>query len=176
MTEGLPLAHAYNLARLGNAGDTVTFAAEENERAAVARWAGILSLEGLETKVEIRKLGPVRFRLDFTLSAELTQACVVTLDPVPARIEHRFHRELVFTGPARHKPAAESVGDVVLDSLEDEGPEEVSSLHYDLAVPVLEELVLSLDPYPRCPGVAFSPPSDGLDAPESPFAVLKSLK
>jgi uncharacterized metal-binding protein YceD (DUF177 family) len=176
MTDGLPLAHAYNLARLGNAGDVVTFAADETQRAAIARWAGILSLERLDTGIEIKKLGPVRFGLDFTLSAELTQACVVTLDPVPARIEHRFHRELLFTGPARHKPDPESVGDVVLDSLEDEGPEEISSLHYDLATPVLEELVLSLEPYPRRPGVAFAPPSDGLEAPESPFAVLKSLK
>src|ERR1700712_153979 len=122
MTEGLPLAHAYNLARLGNAGDVVSFAADEDARAAIARWAGILSLERLDTKVAIKNLGPVRFGLDFTLSAELTQACVVTLDPVPARIEHRFQRELLFTGPARHKPAIESAGDVVLDSLEDEGP------------------------------------------------------
>jgi uncharacterized metal-binding protein YceD (DUF177 family) len=176
MTQGLPLAHVYNLARLGNSGDMVTFAADEGERAAIARWAGILSLGRMDTKVEIKKLGPVRFGLDFTLSAEVTQACVVTLEPVAARLEHRFHRELLFAGPSRHKPVPESAPDVVLDSLEEEGPEEISSLHYDLAAPVLEEFALALDPYPRCPGVAFEPPPEAVVAPESPFAVLKSLK
>jgi hypothetical protein len=177
MTEGLPLAHSYNLARLGNAGDVVTFAADDAERAAIARWAGILSLERLDIKVQIKKLGPVRFGLEFMLDADVTQACVVTLEPVPAHLGHGFQRELQFSGPIRHKPAeAESVADVVLDSLENEGPEEISSLHYDLAAPVLEELILSLEPYPRRPGVEFTPQSDGLEPPPSPFAVLKSLK
>jgi uncharacterized metal-binding protein YceD (DUF177 family) len=175
MTDGLPLSHSYNLARLGNAGDVVTFAADEAQRAAIARWSGILSLQRLEAKVTIKKLGPVRFGLDFALSADVTQACVVTLEPVPARLDHSFQRELHFAGTTRHKPA-ESAADVVLDCLEEEGPEEISSLHYDLAVPVLEEFVLSLEPYPRCPGVEFAPPAEASDAPQSPFAVLKSLK
>ena len=176
MSEGLPLSQSYNLARLGNAGDVVTFAADDAARAAIARWAGILSLERLEAKVEIRKLGPVRFGLDFSFTADVTQACVVTLDPVPAHLEHSFHRELHFAAPVRGKPGVESHPDLVLDSDEEEGPEEISSLHYDLAVPVLEEFALALEPYPRRPGVEFAPPSDGLEAPESPFAVLKGLK
>ena len=176
MTDSLPLTHPYNLARLGNAGDVVTFAADEAQREAIARWAGLLSLQRLDVTATIKKLGPVRFGLDFKLGADVTQACVVTLEPVPVKLDHSFHRELHFAGTARHKPADESVPEVVLDSLEDEGPEEISSLHYDLAAPVLEEFVLSLEPYPRRPGVEFAPPSDGFQPPESPFAVLKSLK
>ena len=34
-----PLAHSYNLARLGNAGDKVRFAAEAEALAQIARWA-----------------------------------------------------------------------------------------------------------------------------------------
>ncbi len=176
MTDVLPLSHPYNLARLGNAGDVVTFAADDAQRDAIARWADLLSLQQLDVQVTIKKLGPVRFGLDFQLGADVTQACVVTLEPVPARLDHHFRRELHFAGTTRHKPADELVPEVVLDSLEDEGPEEISSLHYDLAAPVLEEFVLSLEPYPRRPGVEFAPPSDGFQAPQSPFAVLKSLK
>ena len=176
MTDGLPLSNPYNLARLGNAGDVVTFAADDAQRDAIARWAGVLSLQRLDVQVTIKKLGPVRFGLDFKLGADVTQACVVTLDPVPARLDNSFHRELHFSGPTRHKAADESVPEVVLDSLEDDGPEEISSLHYDLAAPVMEEFVLSLEPYPRRPGVAFSSPSDGFQPPESPFSVLKILK
>jgi len=178
MNDTLPLSQIYNFARLGNAGDSVVVAADADQRDAIARWAGVLSLEDFSAKADIRKLAPNRFGLSFSLKADVTQACVVTLDPVPAHLEHNFTRELLFTGQtARRRPAEpESASEVVVDSLEDEGPEEIESLHYDLAAPVLEEFVLALEPYPRRPGVAFEPPSDGLEPPESPFAVLKGLK
>jgi hypothetical protein len=177
MTEGLPLSHSYNLARLGNAGDEVLFSAGETERAAIAKWSGILSLEKLAVRVEIKKLEPNRFGLVFFLDADVTQSCVVSLEPVPAHIDHSFSRELVFAGTPRHRPdqtPKQPESETVLDL--EEGPEEITSLHQDLAVPVLEEFALSLDPYPRRPGVEFSPKKEDPDPPESPFAVLKGLK
>ena len=63
--QSLPLAQSYNLARLGNAGDTVSITADEAQRAAIAKWAGILSLESFEATVEIKKLGPSRFEPGF---------------------------------------------------------------------------------------------------------------
>ncbi len=68
------------------------------------------------------------------------------------------------------------MADLVLDSAEEEGPEEIESLHYDLAGPALEEYVLGLEPYPRAPQVWNFSPRRWLEAPESPFAVLKGLK
>jgi uncharacterized metal-binding protein YceD (DUF177 family) len=173
MTQGLPLSHDYNLARLGNAGDEVHFAADAEQRAAIARWSGVVSVEELETRVEVRKISPTRFGLTFHVKADVTQSCVVTLEPVVSHMERDFERELHFAGPLRHK-AAES--EIVLESDPDEGPEEIASLHYDLAVPVLEEFALSLEPYPRRPGVEFVPKTDPEEAPQSPFAVLKGLK
>jgi hypothetical protein len=169
------LSHSYNLARLGNAGDKVAFAADDAQLAALAQWSGLLSLDRLEVEVDIRKTGPTHFELDYAVTADLAQACVVTLEPVPARLATSFTRELHFMGGVRHK-LPESVAEVVLDGDLDEGPEEIDSLHYDLAGPVLEEFVLALEPYPRCPGVEFQPPDDGMPAKESPFAALKSLK
>ena len=176
MTEALPLAHSYNLARLGNAGDRVTITADEHARAAIAKWAGIVSLESFEAKIEIGRLGPSRFTLACRLAADVTQSCVVTLEPVRSHMDHGFSRELHFTGPSRHKQVTDDSGpELVLDT-DEEGPEEIESLHYDLAGPLLEEFVLSLEPYPRCPGVEFSAQTEGEDRPESPFAVLKGLK
>ena len=63
MTDALPLSHSYNLARLGNAGDAVTFSADPEQLAAIARWSGVLSVEAFSVAVDIRKLGPVRFGL-----------------------------------------------------------------------------------------------------------------
>jgi hypothetical protein len=179
MTQGLPLTHSYNLARLGNTGDEVRFAADTAARAQIAGWAGILSVEKFEVRVELKKLAPNRFGLTFDVLTDVTQNCVVTLDPVPSHMERSFSRELVFVGAQRHKPAlnpSPAESETVLDSAEEEGPDEIESLHIDLAAPVLEEFALSLDPYPRAPGVEFAAKSPASDRPESPFAVLKGLK
>ncbi len=74
MTDGLPLTHFYNLARLGQAGDKVEFSAGDAERAAIARWSGIAAVEGLLAKVEIRKLSSSRFALDIDLAADVIQS------------------------------------------------------------------------------------------------------
>jgi hypothetical protein len=176
MREGPPFSHSYNLARLGNAGDTVRFAADEAERAAIAKWSEILSLETFETEVELRKLASNRFGLSFRLVADVTQSCVVTLEPVSSHLEKSFTRELIFVGTSRNRDVADSIPDLVLDTDQEEGPEEIDSLHQDLAAPVLEEFVLALDPYPRRPGVEFAPKSPDSEPPPSPFAVLKGLK
>lgn len=170
-----PFTHFYNLGRLGNAGDRVDFAADPEHLSAIAAWSGVQSLESLAVTVDIKKLGPTRFRLDYRLAAEVTQACVVTLEPVPAHMEHHFSRELHFVGNTRRN--SESAGaDTVLDAGTEEGPEDIESLHIDLAAPVLEEYSLALDPYPRRPGVEFSGIGEPIQARESPFAALKSLK
>ena len=169
MTEGLPLSHSYNLARLGNAGDRVEFAADDDQRAAIASWSDVVAVDRLEVRVEIRKLSASRFGLNFHLTADVSQACVVTLEPVKSHLEHKFDRELHFVGGSIRHKAPESGPELVLDVGLEEGPEEIHSLHYDLAVPVLEEYNLALEPYPRCPGVEFAPPSDPEDRPQSPF-------
>src|ERR1700744_70288 len=128
---GLPLAHSYNLARLGNAGDEVVITADADQRAAIARWAGIVALGSFEAKIAISKLGASRFGLAYRLTADVTQAGVVTLEPVDSRMDHSFTRELHFIGPVRHKLVDDDSGpELVLDS-EEEGPEEIESLHYD---------------------------------------------
>ena len=182
MSEGLPYSHSYNLARLGNAGDRVRFAADADQREAIARWADIPSLEKFETEVVIKKLAPDRFGLDFHLLADVTQSCVVTLEPVPSQMDRRFTREFVFAGTPRSRknqgrgtPDSAPGPDLVLDTEQEEGPEEIDSLHLDLAAPVLEEFALALDPYPRRPGVEFAPESPDSEPPQSPFAVLKGL-
>jgi uncharacterized metal-binding protein YceD (DUF177 family) len=170
MSGDLPFSHSYNLNRLGQAGDQVRFSAGEAERSALARFAGILRVDSFDALVDLKKLSPHRFRLDFTLGADIVQACVVTLVEVPGQIRLRFDRELHFAPSLRREPQT-----AVEVPLEDDLPEEIESLHYDLAAPLIEEFVLALDPYPRAPGVEFEPPGRER-ATESPFAVLKGLK
>jgi uncharacterized metal-binding protein YceD (DUF177 family) len=172
MSDGLPLSHLYNLNRLGQAGDEVSFAAAEEERAALARFTGVSRVDLFAARIVLRKPAANRFELDFTLEADIVQACVVSLADVASHIARSFVRELHFD-PALKRAKDRPEEDFLQ---EDDKPEEIDSLHYDLAAPLIEEFVLAIDPYPRAPGVAFEGPQEAQDRPESPFAVLKGLK
>ncbi len=172
----LPFALFTNLGRLGNAGDQVDFAADSAQLEAIARWSDVLALTSFTMRADLVRLGPTRFRVAYRLTADVIQACVVTLDPVPAHLARDFIRDLHFTGSARHGGAATPDSTVILDLTSEDGPEEIDSLHYDLAGPALEEYVLALDPYPRRPGITFTMADDADSSDENPFAALKALK
>ncbi|MEO8894652.1 MAG: DUF177 domain-containing protein [Rhizomicrobium sp.] len=173
MSDGLPFSRLYNLNRLGHSGDEVSFRIAEEESTGLARFADISQVSLFAARVALKKTAPNRFHLDFALEADIMQACVVSLADVPAHIERRFIRELHFN-PALKRSKEPVLGEDLLQ--DDDKPEEIDSLHYDLAAPLIEEFVLAIDPYPRAPGIEFEAPQEAGDAPENPFAVLKGLK
>ncbi len=163
-----PISLNYELGRLGQAGDTAAIAPSKDDLARIAQWAGVDVVESLNAKIDLKRVTPTRFALEAALEADIVQSCVVTLEPVKSHIARSFRRDLFLT------PTKPSL-DLEVAPVDEDGREEIASLRYDLAVPILEELALAIDPYPRAPGVAFeSPPDD--DAPEHPFAALKALK
>ena len=168
-------SHIYHLGRLGVAGDRVVIDATDDERAAIAQLANLVRLPRFSGTVDLKKLSATRYRLDYTLTADPVQACVVTLADVPEVIEKTFTRELHFSAVSSRAKA--DIGDEIIITPEEDGqPEEIDSLQFDLAAPLLEEFLLALEPYPRAPGVVFAPPEAPLDGPENPFAALKGLK
>jgi uncharacterized metal-binding protein YceD (DUF177 family) len=167
-----PLERFFDLDRLGQAGADVAIALKGDDLAQLAKWAKVESVQNFHADVALKRLSQTRFKLDYSLAADLTQACVVTLEPVPSHIERAFSRELHVTS---HAPP-EKGGALALDAGDDEVPEEIASPHFDLAGPLLEEFVLAIDPYPRAEGASFEAPSEGDDDAGNPFAVLKSLK
>jgi hypothetical protein len=174
MKHGPPFERIYDLGDLGRAGDAVTIALNEECRARVAKWANIEAVETFEATIDLRRLSTNRFECQARLKADIVQSCVVTLEPVHSHIVREFIRELHFQ---EHKPRNEPRSEVLtIAATDDESPEGIDSLEFDLARPLLEEFCLSIDPYPRAPGVAFAPPAGEEPAPESPFAALKSLK
>ena len=94
------------------------------------------------------------------LSARVTQTCVVSLEPFEIDIEEPIDVRFLPGAPA--------------DSIEEDAPDPLVDGRIDLGAIASEFLTLSLDPYPRKPGVAFEPPSEA-DAPDSAFARLRAL-
>jgi uncharacterized metal-binding protein YceD (DUF177 family) len=170
----LPIEHFYDLSRLSDAGDEVVVAAKSKDLQALAQWLEVESVQEFEAIVTLTKLAAHRYRLDAALACDLTQASVVSLNPVRSRIKESFSRELHVAHRPRHAKAPEL--DPVVAYNDDDVPEELDSPQYNLAAPLLEELSLALDPYPKASGEVFEVAEDDGARIESPFAVLKGLK
>lgn len=174
--EPAPYTRPFELAGVSERGADLSFSPDAAERARIAAWLGALEVPRLDATIRLSHFGDDVYRYEADFTAEVLQACVVTLEPVPSlhtgRAERRYR--MVAKNPRRspRSPVTEPVdtGD------DDDTPEVISGSVLDLAAPVLEELSLSLDPYPRAPGVTFEPPKDVDKAADSPFAVLAKLK
>ena len=149
--------------------------AAPEERAALARRLGLLSLERLAARVSWRRQAGGVICLEGELEAALSQSCVVTLEPVEAQIAERFVRYFV-------REASKAEAEVMVDPEADDPPEPLVDGVVDLGEIVAEQLALALDPYPRAPrsGPPVAPGA-AEEAPqamvaESPFRVLEALK
>ncbi len=171
----------------------------EAERDAMARALGLESLDELKAQLSVRPSLDGTFEVVGKFTARLVQACVVTLAPVPAKLEDEITRRFIAAPkpprvpekvPAaddqrfkkRTKKAAPEPEEV------DEGwvdpNEEITDLlvdgKIDLGEVLTEQLSLSLDPYPRAPGASFQTAAlgdqEGEEVATGPFAALAGLK
>src|SRR5438067_9430646 len=72
--------------------------ATEAERAALARRLGLVAVDLLSARLSWRRQASGLIRLEGELEAQVTQSCVVTLEPVAARVTDRFVRHFVQGG------------------------------------------------------------------------------
>jgi hypothetical protein len=170
----VPFERQYNLGSLGRAGAELKLSARDEELVKLAQWAGVRRVESFSASVTLQRLSTESFVYEADLRAEIIQDCVVSLEPVRSAVRRNLHRELHLAETLR----APVDGDVVVDptSEDDDVREEIASLRYDLAGPLLEEFVLAIDPYPRAQGVVFVVPAKPELGRTNPFAVLKNLK
>lgn len=178
MPDHAPVQRLFDLSDLTEAGTDVVVDLGAEDRARLADWLGIEAVGRFHAEIGLSRKGANRYRYEAVLKADLVQACVVSLEPVPSHHDLHFTRDLKVAPRQRRRPAEEleTGGVLTLAAGEDEVPEELDSPHYDLAIPLLEELVLAIDPYPRAEGVAFELPQEHRAEKENPFAALKQLK
>ena len=159
-----------SVARVGEAGLKQRIEAKPAECEKIAAYLDLAAVRSLTAEVALAPWRGRGLRVTGTLTAEVTQTCVVSLEPVEARIEAEFERRFL---------PAESLGgeherDVFVD-VEGEEPAEPLGHDVDLGEILVEELSLNLDPYPRKAGVEFKS-DDPSSTRENPFAALAKLK
>jgi uncharacterized metal-binding protein YceD (DUF177 family) len=153
------------------------------ERLAIAQWLGIEALDSLKAVIQLSRGGDDEYAYRGHFEADVVQACVITLAPVPSHLSGEIGRKFqVLPRPSarRRKSAIEAPPAIPaiidLSAADEDSPELLVSPVLDLAAPLLEELSLALDPYPKAPGAAFEAPPEPLEPSDNPFAVLEKLK
>lgn len=144
----------------------VDSSADERRRLA-ARFA-LQDIESLRGEARLERMDDDdEFRLRGRLVAEVVQTCVVTLEPIRARVDEEFER--------RFSSATEAADDGYLAVDGDDPPDPLVNGMIDVGEVMAEELGLALDPYPRLPGASLNIETKGESAP-GPFDRLRKLR
>jgi hypothetical protein len=167
---------------IGADGVALELEATAEERAALALRFDLLAMDRLTVRATAchapardGSAPAIRVAIDFV--AEVAQRCVVSLEPLPVRIEERGV-EVEFARAATLPPAAAQVS-FALDDVDP--PEPLPDECIDLGELAAEQLALALDPYPRKNGAVLAWPMDESGATpgageDTPFAALRRLR
>jgi len=149
--------------------------ATDAERAGLTEALDLLGCDSLDVSYGVGPVASGAWRVSGDLKADVIQACVVSLEPVPSRIAESFSVEFRRDAVGEHEQEAN--GDLEIFSLVDVEPLRDDLI--DVGRIVYETFSAALDPYPRKSGAEFtwSDPREAESAARAnPFAVLKKLK
>ena len=175
MTVALPFSETVRVNEIG-AGLQRTLEPDAAMRTRIARSLDLASLDAFTAELN---LGPNPdhganlgqgggWRLSGRVRASAVQTCGITLEPLPVEIDERFVVDLVEQAPEVPEDEEIEIG------VEDDFPDVIEDGRIDLGQYAVEQLALTLDPFPRKPGVEFVQPEEPAEI--SPFAVLKAFK
>lgn len=173
-----PFRHPVRVETIRQRGTEILIEADAGQRAAIAAALDLPSVEALSARYRLTRNGE-RVKLEGRIQAELHQICVVTLDPfpvtldVPVRLDFAPEEDALLA--ARRGDSGDAGIDIEVMLNEADPPEPIVAGVIDLGAITLEFLALSLDPYPRKPGVSFEAPA-AETGEASPFAALAKLK
>jgi hypothetical protein len=167
MTEGRPLSRVARVDALPHEGQTVTIEATPAEREALASFFKLPAIGVLTATLRVEPWCRGGARVTGAVRGELTQTCVVSLEPFPATVDEAVD---VRFAPEAAVDSRLPMKETVLLADEDE-PDPLIDGKIDLGALAQEFFALGLDPYPRKPGVAFEQGAESAPA-DSPFSAL----
>ena len=156
------------LERIPPQGYEITVTASPEECVALTARLRIPAVRSLSCRFHLHKLPRGVIAAEAELHARVVQTCVVSLDDFTADVTEAFR--------VRFVPAGTEADDAELASADPESEDEIpyDGVYIDLGEAAVEQLALSLDPYPRKPGAEL--PAAATDPEPSPFAALAALR
>ncbi len=160
-----------------------TISADEDSRAALSRRLNVEGITALEATLTISPANGGAFEVTGTFTADVTQECVVTLEPISTHIEEPVEgwftdRDKTVSFIKARQERETKKGHVEVEMLDErEAPDEMINGHIDLGELVAQHLSLAIDPYPHKEGVSFDVGDDQpVKTGRNPFEALKALK
>lgn len=147
-------------------------AADESERMGLARRFGFSSLDRLEAEYSISSEGGM-LTATGDISADLSQPCIATSEPVPEKIRENFTIRFVPDDQGTDQPPEEiEIHAEECDVLTYDGN------RIDIGEAIAETLALAVSPYPRSPNADTWLREAGVlnEEQAGPFAALAALK
>ena len=159
-----PVSFIANVARLPQKGLPVVIEADERQRAALAAEYELLSVERYRAELLVAPWKRNGVKIDGRVEADITQACIVTLDPVAAHIDEPVEALFLPEQSKLGREGFEGGGEIVLDADGPDSPETFSGDTIDVGALAEQFFGLAIDPYPRKSGASLDAGDD--DPPE----------
>jgi hypothetical protein len=160
-SETSPVSFDVHVARLPRNGMPVVFEADAHQRAELARAHGLVSVEAFRVELLVSPWRRHGVKVEGRLTATITQACIVTLEPINAAIDEAVSATYL---PEDSKLGREGFGlggEILIDVDGPDSPEIFTGDRIDVGALAEEFFGLAIDPYPRKPGAALASPDPG---------------
>lgn len=157
-----PVQVIQNVEHLGPTPVELTIRLDEIAAGDLAEYLDLMILENFQAELQIQRWGGRGVAVTGEVSADVTQECVVSLEPVRSHV-----REIItvrFLPESEMENASEEVSDlsreVWIEPTEEDPPEGFNGRDIDLGAVAVEFLALGLDPYPRAEGAVLQESED----------------
>jgi hypothetical protein len=171
MTEERLLSRPVRVDHLPREGQLVTIEATPAEREGLASFYKLPDIAALTATLRVEPWGRGGARVTGAVHGELTQLCIVSVEPFPAIVDEEV--DVRFAPPTAADRKFPMEKEVQTFSLTDEDePDPIIDGKIDLGALTAEFFALGLDPYPRKPGAVLDGEPTDLEQTASPFAAL----
>ncbi|CAN7538324.1 DUF177 domain-containing protein [Mesorhizobium amorphae] len=170
-----PVSFAANVARLPHKGLPVVIDADDRQRAALATEHELLSVERYRAELLVAPWKRHGVKVSGRVEADITQACIVTLDPVAAHIDEPVEALFLPEQSKLGRQGFEGGGEIVLDADGPDSPETFSGDTIDVGALAEQFFGLAIDPYPRKAGASVEAAGDTEPAESEFQQKLRSL-
>ncbi len=142
------------VSRLPQKGMPVVIDANERQREALAEAHGLVSVERFHAELHVAPWKRNGVSVSGRVQADITQQCVVTLEPMAAAIDEEIDSVFLPADSKLGRHGFEGGGEIHLDAEGPDSPETFIGDSIDVGALAEEFFGLAIDPYPRNPGAA----------------------
>lgn len=170
-----PVSFIANVARLPHKGLPVVIEADAAQRKALAEEHGLLSVETYRAELLVVSWKRNGVKISGRVEAAITQACIVTLEPVEAHIDEVVEALLLPEDSKLGRQGFDNGGEILLDADGPDSPETFSGDTIDVGALAEQFFGLAIDLYPRKQGVSLGAGADTEPAENDFQQKLRSL-